>query len=243
MFRPLQRLRLQRAARRYAGHDWPVIPGARLCGDRFDCDQVGCPTVTCHPAMADWEQEASLDPARIARWWQHTDYGVLLATGHSFEVLEVAGPLGWHLAREARGPVAVAPPQRWFFLMRAGDDLVPDLAENSSVVLHRAGSWIPAPPTPLPDGGVRWVTRPGEFAWEPADPARVQRTAARILRAEAISLRSASRDLRIRSALPAPATGRPFAGTGRPVLGPGGDHQPRQVWRLNNARRPLPTAE
>ncbi len=177
MFRPLQRHRVRRAARTYAGHDWPVVPGARLDGDRFDCDLLGCPTVTCHPALPDWERTASRDPARIAGWWRRSHYGVLLATGHSFDVLEVAGPLGWRLAREARGPVAVAPPHRWMFLMRSGADLTPDLAGHSSVVLHRAGSWIPAPPTPLPTGAVRWVTSPGEFGWVPADPARVQRTA------------------------------------------------------------------
>jgi hypothetical protein len=177
-----QRLRLQRAARRYADHDWPVVPGARLSGDRFDCDQFGCPTVTCHPAMPNWEREASLDPDRITGWWQQADYGVLLATGHTFDVLEVAGPAGRRLAREVRGPVAVAPPTRWMFLIRDGGALLPQLAEHSAVVLHRAGSWIPAPPTPLPTGAVRWVTRPGESAWEPADPVRVQRDLARMLR-------------------------------------------------------------
>jgi hypothetical protein len=203
----IQRLRLRRAARRYADHDWPVVPGARLSGGRFDCDQLGCPTVTCHPAVPDWEREALLDPDRIAGWWQRSEYGVLLATGHTFDVLEVAGPVGRKLAREVHGPVAVAPngkqPHRWMFLVRGGAGLLPALAGNSAVVLHRAGSWIPAPPTPLPTGVVRWATRPGEYAWEPADPVWVQRAAARMMR---MSLRSP-------------------------------DHKSRQVWRLNSARQ------
>lgn len=190
-----QRLRLRRAARRYADHDWPVIPGARLSGDRFDCDQFGCPTVTCHPALPDWEREALLSPDRIAGWWQRADYGVLLATGHTFDVLEVAGPVGPKLAREVRGPVAVAPPTRWMFLVHGGADLVPQLAEHSAVVLHRAGSWIPAPPTPLPTGAVRWVTRPGESAWEPADPVRAQREAAQLLRVHMRSVDKKSRQV------------------------------------------------
>lgn len=176
-----QRLRLQRAAHRYADHDWPVVPGALLRGGRFDCDQLGCPTVTCHPAVPDWEREALLDPTRIAGWWQRAGYGVLLATGHAFDVLEVAGPVGRALARAARGPVAVAPPHRWMFVVRSGGGLLPALAGHSSVVLHRGGSWIPAPPTPLPTGAVRWATRPGHVAWEPADPGRLQRDAARLL--------------------------------------------------------------
>lgn len=203
----IQRLRLRRAARRYADHDWPVVPGARLSGDRFDCDQIGCPTVTCHPAVVDWERQALLDPDRIAGWWQRSEYGVLLATGHTFDVLEVAGPVGRKLAREVHGPVAVAPngkqAHRWMFVVRGGAGLLPALAGNSAVVLHRAGSWIPAPPTPLPTGAVRWVTRPGEYAWEPADPVWVQRAAARMMR---VALRSP-------------------------------DHKSRQVWRVNAPRQ------
>lgn len=180
--RPFERHRLQRAAQQYADHSWPVVPGARLRGDRFACDQLGCPTVTCHPALADWQDSASLDPARIAGWWQQSNYGVLLATGHSFDVLEVAGPMGWRLAREAHGPIAVAPTVRWMFLVRAGAEFLPALAEHQSVVLHRAGSWIPAPPTPLPTGTVRWHARPSQFGWRPADPLAVQRAAVRLLR-------------------------------------------------------------
>jgi hypothetical protein len=180
--RPFERHRLQRAAHLYAGHRWPVVPGARLRGDRFACDQLGCPTVTCHPALLDWQSTASLDPARIADWWQRADYGVLLATGHSFDVLEVAGPIGRKLAREARGPIAVAAPGRWMFLVRPGAEILPALADQPSVVLHHAGSWIPAPPTPLPTGAVRWLTRPAEYDWTPADPTAVQRAAARLLR-------------------------------------------------------------
>jgi hypothetical protein len=198
-----------------------VVPGARLSGNRFACDQLGCPTVTCHPALADWQSTASLDRARISGWWRRTNYGVLLATGHSFDVLEVAGPIGRKLAREARGPVAVIPPGppaersprsngpgrsaepgRWMFLVRPDAEILPALAGRPSVVLHHAGSWIPAPPTPLPAGVVRWLARPAEYDWQPADPVAVQRAAARLLR---------------------------------------DDRQPRQVWRLNRAA--VPTTE
>jgi len=180
--RPFERHRLQRAAQQYVDHRWPVVPGARLRGDRFACEQIGCPTLTCHPALSDWQNTASLDPARIAEWWQRGNYGVLLATGHTFDVLEVAGPIGWKLAREARGPIAVAPSQRWMFFVRPDAHILPALAEHASVVLHRGGSWIPAPPTPLPTGTVRWLARPAEYGWEPDDPLAVQRAAVRLLR-------------------------------------------------------------
>jgi hypothetical protein len=159
-----------------------VVPGAPLRGNRFACDQVGCPTLTCHPALPNWQNAASLDQARIANWWRRCAYGVLLATGHTFDVLEVAGPIGRRVARVAPGPVAVAPPHRWMFLIEAGAEALPALAEHPSVVLHHAGSWIPAPPTPLPTGNVRWHARPRRSGWRPADPLAVQRAAARLLR-------------------------------------------------------------
>lgn len=180
--RPFERHRLQKAAHQYIDHRWPVLPGARLSGDRFACDQLGCLTVTCHPALADWQSTASLDPARIAGWWQRANYGVLLATGQSFDVLEVAGPVGWRLARAVHGPVAVAPPHRWMFFVCAGTEVLPALAEHPRVVLHRGGSWIPAPPTRLPTGTVRWLARPADYDWRPGDPLAVQRVAARMLR-------------------------------------------------------------
>jgi hypothetical protein len=179
---PLQRVHLARAAHRYATHNWPVIPGARLVGDRFDCGEPGCMTVTCHPALPDWESAATHDRVSIDAWWHRVDHGVLLATGHTFDVLEVAGAAGWYVAREVRGPVAVAEPQRWMFLVRPGGSLGMGLADHPSVVLHGAGSWIPAPPTPLPTGPVRWAIRPQHCEWRLPDPADVQRAAARALR-------------------------------------------------------------
>src|SRR4051812_38160643 len=122
---PLQRLHLARAAHRYAARGWPVIPGAPLVGDRFDCGEPGCLTVACHPALPDWESTASVVRGRIDEWWQHVNHGVLLATGHAFDVLEVAGAAGWHVAREVPGPVAHAKPNRWMFLVRAGGTLSP----------------------------------------------------------------------------------------------------------------------
>jgi hypothetical protein len=69
----------------------------------------------------------------------------------------------------------VAPPGRWMFLVRAGDGLRPELARNAGVVLHRRGSWIPAPPTRLPGGRVRWLTAPDECDWRLPDALAVQR--------------------------------------------------------------------
>jgi bifunctional DNA primase/polymerase-like protein len=182
--RPLLRLLLRNAAYRYVTHQWPVIPGAPRRGDRFDCGEPGCLTVGCHPAVPDWEDVASSDPAQVAAWWDHVDHGVLLATGRCFDVLELASPVGRRVAHEVRGPAAVAPPERWMFLMRRGGSLCAELAGSPCVVLHRAGSWIPAPPTRLPAGQVRWEVRPRVCDWSLPDPADVQRATIRALDAD-----------------------------------------------------------
>lgn len=180
--RTVRRLLLRHAARRYAAHRWPVLPGAPLRSDRFDCGEPGCRTITCHPARADWEITASDDHKRVATWWGRADHGVLLATGHAFDVLEIAGGAGRQVAREVPGPVAVAAPHRWMFFVRTGVALHPDLAGTPSVVLHGRGSWVPAPPTPLAEGPVHWEVPPARCDWQPADPAVVQRAARRVLR-------------------------------------------------------------
>lgn len=179
--RPVRRLRLRRAAYRYAAHAWPVLPGAYLRDGRFDCGEPGCPTVACHPALADWERAATAEPSRVATWWRRRDHSVLLATGHNFDVLEVCGPAGRLVARTVMGPIAVAPRERWMFLVQPGEGLHPELAEHASVVLHRTGSWIPAPPTPLPGGRVRWAVAPDRCGWLLPDAGDVQTSARQAL--------------------------------------------------------------
>ena len=88
----LDRLRLRRAALRYAAHGWAVTPGAYLAGHRFACGRAGCPIMGCHPAIESWEDDSSTDPARVTRWWRRRPYTVLLATGGKFDVLEVPRP-------------------------------------------------------------------------------------------------------------------------------------------------------
>lgn len=173
------RWRLRQAALTFAAHGWRVIPGACLATDRFDCGRPGCPTMTCHPALEHWEQAACRNSDRIAGWWRYAPHSVLLPTGDAFDVLEVPAPLGvlvaassrWH--GPARGPVAATPAGRWMFLIQPGQPLPPELARRSDVVRHTHGSWVPAPPTRLADGPVRWIVSPQETAWRlpvPGEP-------------------------------------------------------------------------
>src|SRR4051794_29219652 len=98
----LDRLRLRRAALRYAAHGWPVTPGAWLSGHRFACGRPGCPIMTCHPALESWEDSASTDPGRVAEWWRRRPHSVLLATGWKFDALEVPAALGLRVLGAAR---------------------------------------------------------------------------------------------------------------------------------------------
>ncbi|MEV1289318.1 bifunctional DNA primase/polymerase [Micromonospora sp. NPDC049679] len=184
----LTRTRLRNRALRYANHGWEVTPGARLDRGRFECGRPGCPTTGCHPALEHWEQAASNDATQIAAWWRRHPHAVLLATGHGFDVLEVPAHLGlWVLGAarlharlagpgnsQVRGPVAVTPNGRWMFLVRPGGPLRPEFDGSLDVVRHGRGSWIPAPPTVLPEGPVRWVVAPEETRWQLPDSYVVQ---------------------------------------------------------------------
>jgi hypothetical protein len=192
---PLDRVRLRRIAMRYAAHGWEVTPGACLAQQRFVCGRAGCPTRGCHPALENWEQAATSDPARIATWWQHRPHGLLLATGRAFDVIEVPAYLGRHVldatrrhgyttsGGRGRTPVAVTPTGRCMFLVRPGDPLRPELDQCLYVVRHGLGSWIPAPPTRLPEGYVRWTVTPEEARWSLPDSYEMQDALVRALRA------------------------------------------------------------
>jgi hypothetical protein len=181
-------IRLRRAALRYSGHGWDVTPGACLTGNRFTCERPGCPTVGCHPALERWEEAATCDTVRIGDWWSILPHTVLLATGRSFDALEVPAHLGLRVLGLARlhghvlgprrlrvaGPLAVTPTGRWMFLVRPGDRLRPELDGQPDVLHHGPGSWIPAPPTRLPEGRVRWAVTPDEVHWQLPDSYAVQ---------------------------------------------------------------------
>ncbi|GAA1626279.1 bifunctional DNA primase/polymerase [Actinoplanes couchii] len=159
----LDRTILRRAALRYAAHGWPVTPGSYLTGHRFDCGRPGCPITGCHPALEHGAASASDDSTRIATWWRRRPHTVLFTTGSVFDVLEVPAAIG--RPGPEVGPVAVTAGGRWMFLTRPGGTLRPELENRLDVVLHGDGSWIPAPPSRLPEGPVRWQIPPGRVQW------------------------------------------------------------------------------
>jgi len=171
----VQRSILRRAALRYADHGWPVVPGAYLTPDRYACGPL-CPTVACHPALDRWEIAASTETVDVDLWWTRVPYSVLLATGRAFDVIEVPTRIGLPAARAAvLGPVAVAPAGRWMFFVEPGDELRAELADQTDVVLHGHGSWVPAPPTRTLDGRIRWEVPPAVTEWRLPHPYAVQK--------------------------------------------------------------------
>ncbi len=173
--------RLRRAALRYAGHGWPVVPGAVRLAGRYRCES-GCPTIACHPDWPEWEPTATTDPDWVAALWAQRPRAVLLATGYAFDVLEVPAFLGRAAERgPGRSPVAVTGAGRWMFLVPPRAGLRPELAERADVVLHGRGSWIPAPPTPTAEGRVRWLVDPEEVHWRLPDPGVLQAKLVRAL--------------------------------------------------------------
>jgi hypothetical protein len=113
---------------------------------------------------------------------------VLLATGWAFDVVEVPASLGLrvlgairlhadihgNLRGDARGPVAVTPSERWMFLVRPGAPLRSELQDRLDVVRHGRGSWIPAAPSRMPDGPIRWAVSPDQAGWRLPASAGVQ---------------------------------------------------------------------
>ena len=173
--RSVQRTLLRRAAQRYADRGWRVVPGAALKDDRYVCGPL-CPTVACHPAVDRWESAASNEASDVDGWWARLPCSVLLATGYTFDVIEVPARIGAAAARSATlGPVAVAPTGRWMFLVEPGDSLRPELSARLDVVLHGPGSWIPAPPTRTPGGRIRWEIHPAVTSWQLPNPYAVQK--------------------------------------------------------------------
>lgn len=166
----LLRVRLRRAAVRFADHGWPVTPGSYFNGERMACDRATCWATSCHPVLPDWDRSPEI---QIGQWWRERPHSVLLPTGLLFDVIEVPQLLGVKV-RGVAAPIAVLPGARWMYFVRSGLALRPELEHRFDIVRHAAGSWVPAPPTFLPDGPVRWQLSPSQVGWNLPDPAEVQ---------------------------------------------------------------------
>jgi hypothetical protein len=122
---------------------------------------------------------ATTDPDEVARWWSQLPYSVLLSTGVACDVIEVSALVGRRvcaLLREAAlvVPVAATPTGRWWFAVRPGEALRPELASRPELVLHGRGSYIAAPPSQGPQGVVHWRVPPSACGWQLPNPSDLQ---------------------------------------------------------------------
>ncbi len=107
---------------------------------------------------------------------------LVLGSGAAFDILEMPGPLGRAVLRgPVGGPVVGTPDGRVLFLVRPGGTLWQRIAGHPGMRLHRNGSWLPAPPTTLPNGPVRWLVAPGHTDWCPAPLSQIQAAALAVL--------------------------------------------------------------
>jgi len=185
--------RMAVAAAEYAALGWPVCAGAyppdrpprhgevlRACS----CDRIGCPAPGAHPMSAAWQVQATADPALVGRWWMaRPQANVILATGRTFDVLDVPAAAGAAaLAMMDRsavrpGPVAISAGNRALFFVatrgRPADeyewwschlDCEPELdTQVTGLRWHCRDSYVLAPPSR--DGQAfraQWLRPPGD---------------------------------------------------------------------------------
>lgn len=177
-YRSVLRAELKVSAIELAEHGWPVLPGTyRQAGGwtgGAHADRTG-PA----PVLAEGAAGATLDLAAIESWWSARPYSVLLATGFTADLIEVSALVGRRVCAQLREaeqviPVAATATGRWWFAVRAGEALRPELASRPDVVLHGRGSWAAAPPSEGPQGVVHWRVPPSACGWRLPDPYHLQ---------------------------------------------------------------------
>lgn len=104
--------------------------------------------------------------AEIAARWSERPHTLLLATGSVVDVLELPA-LATAAVEDARTlgvPVARLPTGRWLLFAATAeggtDSWAPLNAERNGPLLHSQRSLVPVPPSRLPQGQVRWRSRP-----------------------------------------------------------------------------------
>ncbi|MCP9986285.1 MULTISPECIES: bifunctional DNA primase/polymerase [Streptomyces] len=168
---------------------WDVVPGARIASGRCSCGDRSCGAPGAHPLGCAPEVPAGAPREQAAETWSRFPGApLLLPTGRSFDVLEVAETAGRRaLVRLERmglplGPVCVTPTRRAQFFV------APGAARELPGLLYRLGwddadldlrclgpgSWITAPPSDLGGlGPVHWLRPPSPDAGRTMPQARL----------------------------------------------------------------------
>ncbi len=142
-------LTLSAAAISYAERGWRVFPLKE--GQKTPLTRTGFKVATC-------------DPALIQAWWEHwPNANIGLATGHTFDVLDVDGPDGvaalrafWKerdIAYHHTGPISLTG-KGWHYLFATTErgNGAAMLGEDSKLDFRGLGGYIVAPPSLHPLG-------------------------------------------------------------------------------------------
>jgi len=177
-YRAVYRAELKASAFELADHGWPVLPGSYWQADRWlGADGAQAPGLA--PIESDGLARATRAPEEVDAWWSERPYSVLLATGSAVDAIEVSALVGRRVCAMLRDsdlvvPVAATPTGRWWFAVRAGEALRPELASRPDVVLHGRGDWVAAPPSEGPQGVVHWRVPPTACGWQLPNPCDLQ---------------------------------------------------------------------
>jgi bifunctional DNA primase/polymerase-like protein len=171
---------LEHAVRYAEDRCWDVFPGTWLetVGGRLRCvcGDAGCEAPGAHPLDGRDARAADGGVAAVRRLWgERPEASVLLATGRTFDALDVPDTAGClALARMERlglplGPVTCTPDGRMaFFVLPGSAAKVPDRVRRLGwspgaldLAVRGEGDWVAAPPTRLGSrGSVQWARRP-----------------------------------------------------------------------------------
>jgi hypothetical protein len=177
---------LAQAAVSYATErHWPVAPGACLASDApaergaqppCSCGRPDCRAPGAHPANPWWQAQATTDEATVRWWWScRPEAPIVLPTGHAFDVLDVAEPVGCAAVQRldamgvTLGPVLVTGDGRVQFFVVPGAR--PEVyramrtfgrpGARVDIEWRGEGDFVFAPPSVIGAGRqIRWLVHP-----------------------------------------------------------------------------------
>jgi hypothetical protein len=169
---------LRASALELVDHGWPVLPGRYWQSDRW-VGAEGSPAEELAPIETDGLGPAVRDVDQVEQWWADRPYSVLVVTGSVVDAIEVSALVGRRVCALLRendlvAPVAATATGRWWFAVKPGEALRPELASRPDVMLHSRGGWVAAPPSEGPQGVVHWRVAPSACEWDLPSPCDLQ---------------------------------------------------------------------
>lgn len=189
------RVELRAQAIGLAWRRWPVLPGTYPAGAHW-AGRDGTQDTGPVPVHRDWQDSIGTAPEQVASWWTGRPYSLLLATGVTFDAIEVGSRLGTGAARVLRSiglpvPIIGTPTGRWLFLTKTSQHVTDVVAGHDDIVVHGKGSWVPLPPTQFQHGVVHWRVRPEVCGWQIPEAHVVQDALQDAIASQAAGVRAA----------------------------------------------------